>query len=549
MPHSPLLLSITSPTLDGISGPQFSLWEDLKQINNTDPYLLALHRKLQQAPATMPHYKMQDGILFLKGRIVIPPTSTLKNEILQEFHSSKFAGHSGILRTLKRLAQNFYWIAMKADVKAFVSACDVCQRNKHEARSPAGLLQPLPIPMQVWEDISMDFIDGLPMSAGKNSILVVVDRLTKYGHFFALGHPYSAKTVATVFVSGVMKLHGVPRSIVSDRDPIFLSSFWQEFFKLQGTELKMSSAYHPQTDGQTEVVNRCLEQYLRCFTSQHPRCWESFLAWAEYWYNTSFHKSIETTPFQALYGRAPPRLINYLDGASPVSEVDRTLQARDELLQQLKGHLIHYNNRMKQYADAKRREVKFHVGDWVYLKLQPYRQQSVFRRAHQKLANKYFGPFQITAEIGPVAYRLALPRESKVHPVFHVSLLKKRYGDDTSISATLPPFSEDAGPLIEPLQILDYRWVKKGTKFATEALVQWKHLAPEDATWEDPDALQQQFSSINLADKAALQGRANDSSPRRSSRPPQPNPRYMAVNVEQQGYHGDRGNRGVETGG
>lgn len=170
------------------------------------------------------------------------------------------------------------------------------------------------------------------MSAGKNSILVVVDRLTKYGHFFALDHPYSAKVIATVFISGVVKLHGVPRSIVSDRDPIFISSFWNEFFKLQGTELKMSSAYHPQTDGQTEVVNRCLEQYLCCFTSQHPKSWESFLSWAEYWYNTSFHSSIGTTPFRALYGRAPPRLINYLIETSPVSEVDHTLQTRDELL-------------------------------------------------------------------------------------------------------------------------------------------------------------------------------------------------------------------------
>jgi hypothetical protein len=128
--------------------------------------------------------------------------------------------------------------------------------------------------------------------------------------------------------------------------------------------LKISSAYHPQTDSQTEVVNRCLEQYLHRFTSQHPRSWESFLAWAEYWYNTNFHQSTRTTPFQALYGRAPPRLVNYLVGASPLSEVDRTLQARDTLLRELKSHLIQSNNRMKQYADVKRREVKFQVGDW-----------------------------------------------------------------------------------------------------------------------------------------------------------------------------------------
>jgi hypothetical protein len=363
MPHSPLLMSITAPAIDGISGPHFSLWEELKEINVADPNLIALHQKLQAQPELMTNYKVRDGLLFFKGRIVIPPKSPLKHEILHEFHASKLAGHSGILRTLKRLAQNFFWEAMKTDVQVFVSECDVCQRNKIEACSPAGLLQPLPIPNQVWEDISIDFIDGLPMSAGKNSILVVVDRLTKYGHFFALSHPYSAKKIAEIFVSGVMKHHGVPRSIVSDRDPIFLSSFWKEFFKLQDTSLKMSSAYHPQTDGQTEVVNRCIEQYLRCFTSQCPKVWESFLPWAKYWYNTSFHESTGTTPFQALYGRAPPRLVNYLVGTSPVSKVDHNLKNRDELLRDLKSHLHNSNNRMKQYADAKRREVKFQVGD------------------------------------------------------------------------------------------------------------------------------------------------------------------------------------------
>jgi hypothetical protein len=128
---------------------------------------------------------------------------------------------------------------------------------------------------------------------------------------------------------------------------------------------------------------------------------------------------------------------------------------------------------------------------------------------------------------------LALPEESKVHDVFHVSLLKKKLGEDPSISSSLPPFSEDTGPLIEPLQILDYRWVKKGFKFITEALVQWKHLTLEDATREDTEHLQQQFSTIHLADKDVLQGWANDSMlPRRTTRPPHPNPQYMALHEE-----------------
>lgn len=179
-----------------------------------------------------------------------------------------FWGHSGFLRTYRRLADNFYWIGMKRSVQDFVKLCDVCQRQKYQAQSPAGLLQPLDIPNQIWEDISLDFVTALPKSKGFDSILVVVDRLSKYAHFLPLKHPFSAKVVAELFTKEVVKLHGIPCSIVSDRDPIFLSNFWQHLFELQGTKLRMSSSYHPQSDGQTEIVNKCIETYLRCFCSE-----------------------------------------------------------------------------------------------------------------------------------------------------------------------------------------------------------------------------------------------------------------------------------------
>lgn len=226
-----------------------------------------------------------------------------------------------------------------------------------------------------------------------------------------------------------MKIRGMtPRSIVSDHDLIFMSVFWREFFELHGTELKtssayhsqtnsQSSAYHPQTNGQTEVINRCLEHYLRCFTSQQPKKWEQFLAWAKFWYNTTFHHSIGTTPFQAFYGRPPPFLINYFIGSSPASEVDKNLRNRDEVLQELKSNLDKANNRMKQYADAHHREEKFQVGDWVYIKLQPHHQSNVFRRVHRKLASK------ILAVVGGVAYKLQLPDQSRIQPIFHVSFM------------------------------------------------------------------------------------------------------------------------------
>ena len=203
--------------------------------------------------------------------------------------------------------------------------------------------------------------------------MVVVDRLSKSAHFLTLSHHFTAKTVAEKFVEGVFKLRSMPKSIISDRDPIFISNFWKEFFTMSGSKLQLSSAYHPQTDGQTEVINRCVEQYLRSFVHQWPRRWNDYLPWAEYWYNTTYHISTGMTPFQALYGRLPPPIPPYKDGLSPVHEVDQQLLNRDELLRQLKVNLERSMNRMKQMADRKRRDISFEVGEQVLLKLHPYR--------------------------------------------------------------------------------------------------------------------------------------------------------------------------------
>ena len=154
-----------------------------------------------------------------------------------------------------------------------MASCEICQQNKYQTLSPAGLLQPLPIPTQVWKDISMNFIKGLPRSHGKDTIFVAVDRFTKYAHFIPLSHPFTAKSGVEVFVQEVVRLHEFHATIVSDRDKLFLSHFWTKLFKLAGTKLKFSTSYHPQTDGQTEVTNQCLETYLRCLTGAKPRLW------------------------------------------------------------------------------------------------------------------------------------------------------------------------------------------------------------------------------------------------------------------------------------
>lgn len=185
----------------------------------------------------------------------------------------------------------------------------------------------------------MDFIEGLPTSNGFEIIMVVVDRLSKYAHFIPLKHPYSAKTVATTIMSNVVKLHGFPRSIVSDRDHVFMSSFWKELFKLQGATLKVSSSYHLQTDGQTELVNQTLEQYLRCYCHEDQAKWSDYISWAEYWSNTSHHASINMTPFHLVYGRPLPNLLLYEVGSMRNVELEQEMISRDEALAKAKREL------------------------------------------------------------------------------------------------------------------------------------------------------------------------------------------------------------------
>jgi len=180
-------------------------------------------------------------------------------------------------------------------------------------RKSAGLLQPIPIPSSIWEDLSMDFMTHLPSSSGFTTILVIVDRFSKGVHLGALPSHYTAFKVANLFLNIVCKLHGFPRSIISDRDPIFVSSFWRELFRLSGTTMRMSTTYHPKTDGQTKVMNHTNEQYLRSFFHHNPAEWYKFMALAEWSYNTSQHSGTKFTPYEVIYSKPPPTISDYLN--------------------------------------------------------------------------------------------------------------------------------------------------------------------------------------------------------------------------------------------
>nr|GEU47565.1 gamma-tubulin complex component 4 homolog [Tanacetum cinerariifolium] len=290
----------------------------------------------------------------------------------------------------------------------------------------------------------------------------------------------SATSVAVEFIRGIVRLHGIPKSIVSDRDRVFISHFWKELFKYQGTQLKRSTAYHPQTD--REVVNRSLETYLRCFSSSKPKQWVKWLSWAEYWYNTSFHSSIGMTPFKVLYGRDPPTIMGYDKGGATTFEVDQYLLVRDEVLDELKMHLRRAQQLMKVQADGKRRDVQFQVWDQVYLKLRPYRQVTVARRLCLKLASRFYGPFEI------------------------VEKLKAVIGDHVAEPELPMGLTEDMTVVCKPVDVIGTREGSEGLEF----LVVREGLTRDEATWERADMLCKQFPAFHLEDKVNFQGASND---------------------------------------
>ncbi|GJW40286.1 transposon Tf2-12 polyprotein [Tanacetum coccineum] len=272
----------------------FSSWKDkIKLSVAVDGKLQGLIDVIKEHPHLYPKYTLEDGLLLRNGRLVVGEDDELRTALIEFFHAS----------------------AMGAFMLQHKESLGSCIGKGYKLR--------------FWSIISMDFIDGLPKSEGYSTILVVVDKLSKFGHFIPLKRPYKAADVASLFLQHITKLYGMPEKIISDRDPIFLSNFWKELFKAHKTNLAYSTAYHPQSDGQTEVVNRCVETYLRCFSGETPTGWSKWLPLAQYWYNTSHHSSLQMSPYQALFGQTPPSYIHYHPKDSPNQAIDTLLRDRE----------------------------------------------------------------------------------------------------------------------------------------------------------------------------------------------------------------------------
>jgi len=434
-----------------------------------------------------------DGFIVHNGRIFVPESSALWAHILATAHG---VGHEGVQKTLHRLRTLFYSPHANKLVRDFVLSCTTCQRNKSEHLHLAGLLQPLPVPSAIWQDIAMDFVEGFPKVGGKSIVLTVVDRLSKYTHFIALGHPYLATSVARAFFDQVVRLHGIPCSIVSDRDPVFTSSFWTELFQLAGVMLHLSSEFHPQTDDQSEVTNRILGVYLRCLAGDRPRSWLRWLPWTEFCYNSSYQTALRTTPFEVIYGRPPPTMVSYQAGVARVTALDKQLVERDMFLSQIRERLLHAQDYMKQHYDTAHRDIVFVPGDWAWLRLHHRKAAGITDSSAAKLSPRFYGPYLVLERVGPVAYRLQLPPRAKIHNVFHVVFLKKYTGDPPTSMVPLPPIVH--GRVVPtPAEVKMARVVRGHW----EICVSWIGRASADTTWEHLEDFRATYPDFQLEDK------------------------------------------------
>ena len=399
-------LSVSSPLLDKIRAGY-----------SVDPYYVE-----NKFPASV--QRDADGLFHMKDRICVPHNSALRTEILYEFHDVPSAGHVGRDRTMAALAKHFWWPHMTRSVKAYVNGCAICQRTKRGLVARGGrTLNPLPIPPRPWHTFSLDFITGLQECEGYDAVVVFVDLLTKVTHIVPCASTMDAPDVAKLYITHIFKLYGLSRVMVCDRDPKFVSKFWKSLFTELGTRLNMSTAFHPQTDGQTERMNQSVEQVLRAYVHTLHDDWLRYIPIVEFAMNSHVNRSTGLTPFEALYGFIPDTPITVLNPSVQTEYMHERIKVVQDLV---KSNLEKAKEFQKSQSE-KGNVPLFKVHDVVKLDTSDL----MFRNQPSlKLRDRWIGPLEVIEVISPVAYKLKLPSEMECHPVFHISKLAPWLADN-----------------------------------------------------------------------------------------------------------------------
>ncbi|GBG76809.1 hypothetical protein CBR_g23024 [Chara braunii] len=506
------------------------------------PDYRVIHATLRSGK-TIPSYSLgENGLVYWHGRsgqleprICVPSTGQLRVQAVAEFHDQAATGHMGFHKTLTRVCRLYVWPKSKDFVKAYMQECPTCQEVNSANHLPYGLLQPLPIPEGRWQSISMDFISPLrpPTQRGHDAILVVVDRFTKGTRFIPCRYRISARKIVDIVFDRVVRDHSLPQSIISDRDPRFTSTFWRRLHEVYGSQLRFSSSYHPQTDGQTEVTNKTLGNILRKFVRDDQQ-WDLHLAHMEIAYNHAVSPATGMSPFYCDLGYHPRVRADFLrplrlypDTRCPalddwIAHMAATMKCAHE-------SLADSQTRMAARANRSRMDHPFKVGDDVLVDARHLQLEADMLR---KFRRRFFGPCRILQAVGsdtaasPVRFRLKLPdylRQARVHDVYHVSLLRPYRRPSERFAGRPyerpPPIMVDGHEEFVVSDIVSRR-VTDDTPPRIEYLVRWKGYPDEEATWEPLEHLQHARILVLAYDRARRAGTSASTQPTDPLPPP-----------------------------
>jgi transposase InsO family protein len=438
---------------------------------------------MKTAPITTrsAEWSVDNGILLYRGKIYVPKDLELRRRIVAQHHDSKLAGHPGRWKTLELVTRTYWWPQISRYIGQYTRTCDLCTRTKSQRKAPIGELHPVAIPTRRWEQITVDFIVELPQAHGYDAVMNIVDSLSKRAHFIPTHTTISAEGAARMYLTHVWKLHGLPCRVISDRGPQFVAQFTRELYRLLGIKLAASTAYHPQTDGQTERVNQELEQYLRLFTNERQDDWDELLPLAEFQYNNHVHASTKETPFMLDTGQHPRMGFETQQRPSKVEAANEFRARMETTLEEAKAALVQAQDDMTKYYNRHRQPTPvFQPGDRVYLDASDIRTT----RPSAKLSHRKLGPFEVVRSVGSHAYRLKLPRTmQRLHPVFPVVKLHPAPPDPIpgrKPKPPPPPILIDGEPEYEVEEIMNSRMFRGRLEY----LVRWRGYGREEASWE-----------------------------------------------------------------
>jgi hypothetical protein len=444
-------------------------------------------------------YTVRNGLIFSGNQLLIPADNEIKTTLLKEAHDIPIGGHVGITKTLDLLSRSFFWPRIQSDVRDYVLSCRLCQENKSRNQNLPGLLQPIPTPPRRWQQVSMDLITQLPRSRnGFDAIFVVVDKYSKMIHCIPTTTTVTAVQIARIFFREIVRHHGLPSSIISDRDPRFTSSFWTELWKQIGTTLAMSTAYHPQTDGQTERANRTIEDMLRAYVEKRQTDWDEHLTAIEIAYNNSKQASTGFSPFFLNSGQHPILPLASLFSTSSMNSSPTNAAAESMIenlissLSEAEDNLQRAQARQQEQVNRHRQEQELEVGQQVLLSTADL---NLKQKSTPKLSARFIGPFSIKRKISALAYELDLPSTLPIHPVFHITKLRPYRTSDKFDPHRPPPPSRPPPEIIDDHEeyeieaIRSHRLRPWKRKMWKQYLVKWKGYPEHENTWEWIDSL------------------------------------------------------------